>query len=219
VSVQAAGKREGWSNYRSVLSDWRAHDPSPPAVGLCCRQADGAQSCRIRRKNDKTRRALRPIEASKAAVSYVRETSTPAVRSGSSAVVCQPAARSQPLRRKSPVVLDRTRDNGTHYAVDVAGGGRSRSGPARSTGKRIFRLRICRAARLRQRRHLAAVAPKGALAEPWRRIGPRTADGADCFGRSRGPSNRNARRWDGSRHRNTRDATPPAPAQHTPSAT
>jgi hypothetical protein len=63
VSVQAAGKREGWSNYRSVPSDWRAHDPSPPAVGLCCRQVGGVRSCRIRRENDKTRGALRPSDA------------------------------------------------------------------------------------------------------------------------------------------------------------
>jgi hypothetical protein len=62
VSVQAAGKREGWSNYRSVLSDWRAHDPSPPAAGLCRKQASGARSCRIRRENDKTRCAFRPSE-------------------------------------------------------------------------------------------------------------------------------------------------------------
>src|ERR1700733_12347432 len=61
VSVQAAGKREGWSNYRSVLSDWRAHDPSPPAAGLCRKKASGARSCRIRRENDKTRRAFRPL--------------------------------------------------------------------------------------------------------------------------------------------------------------
>ena len=63
VSVQAAGKREGWSNYRSVPSDWRAHDPSPPAVGLCRRQVGGVRSCRIRRENDKTRGALRPSDA------------------------------------------------------------------------------------------------------------------------------------------------------------
>ena len=54
--------KERWSNYRSVLSDWRAHDPSPPAAGLCRKQAGGARSCRIRRENDKTRRALRPSE-------------------------------------------------------------------------------------------------------------------------------------------------------------
>src|ERR1700733_14869878 len=59
VSVQAAGKREGWSNYRSVLSDWRAHDPSPPAAGLSRKKASGARSW-IRRENDKTRRAFRP---------------------------------------------------------------------------------------------------------------------------------------------------------------
>ena len=64
------------------------------------------------------------------------------------------------------------------------------------------------------------VAPKGALAEPWRRIGPLAADGADCFGRGRGPDNRNPRRWDRPRprHRNPWDATPRAPARHAPSA-
>ena len=62
------------------------------------------------------------------------------------------------------------------------------------------------------------VAPKGALAEPWRRIGPLTAVGAGCFGRRRGPDNRDPRRWGRSRHRNPWDATPRAPARHAPSA-
>jgi len=62
------------------------------------------------------------------------------------------------------------------------------------------------------------VAPKGALAEPWRRIGPLAADGADCLRRSRGPDNRNSRRWDRPCHRNPRNAAPPAPARHAPSA-
>jgi hypothetical protein len=34
--------------------------------------------------------------------------------------------------------------------------------------------------------------------------------GADCFGRGRGPDNRNPRRWDRTCHRNPRHATPPA---------
>src|SRR6202021_2781698 len=78
VSVQAAGKREGWSNYRSVLSDWRAYDPSPPAAGLRRRHTGGARSCWIRRENDKTRRAFRPIEPSAVPLRDVRFTSTPA---------------------------------------------------------------------------------------------------------------------------------------------
>ena len=35
------GKEEGWSNYSSVLSDWRAYDPSPPAAGLRRRHTGG----------------------------------------------------------------------------------------------------------------------------------------------------------------------------------
>ena len=50
VSVQAAGKREGWSNYKSVPSDWRGHDPSPLAAGLIATQAGSVQPCRIRRR-------------------------------------------------------------------------------------------------------------------------------------------------------------------------
>ena len=62
------------------------------------------------------------------------------------------------------------------------------------------------------------VAPKGALAEPWRRIGPLAADGADCFGRGRGPDNRNPRRWGRPRPWDPGNATPRAPARHAPSA-
>jgi hypothetical protein len=53
-------KRKGRSNYRSVLSDWRlTTHPLPPPACVADRPA-GARSCRIRRENDKTRRALRP---------------------------------------------------------------------------------------------------------------------------------------------------------------
>ena len=62
------------------------------------------------------------------------------------------------------------------------------------------------------------VAPKGALAEPWRRIGPLTADGAGCFGRRRGPDNRDPRRRGRPRDWDPGNATPRAPARHAPSA-
>jgi hypothetical protein len=62
VSVQAAGKREGWSNYSTVLSDWGAIRPVPSRrrpVSLTDRRR---RSCWIRRENDKTRRASRLFE-------------------------------------------------------------------------------------------------------------------------------------------------------------
>ena len=65
------------------------------------------------------------------------------------------------------------------------------------------------------------VAPTGALAEPWRRIGPLTADGADRHRRSRGPDRDACRRGPCRRdpgHRNPWNATPRAPARHAPSA-
>jgi hypothetical protein len=41
-------------------------------------------------------------------------------------------------RRKSPVGFDRTRNNGTHYAVDVTGGGRSSAINRRMSAKRFL---------------------------------------------------------------------------------
>jgi hypothetical protein len=47
-------------------------------------------------------------------------------------------AESSIIRRKSPVVLDRMLDNGTHYAVDVTGGGRS-SAISQDAGEQVSR--------------------------------------------------------------------------------
>src|SRR5271156_4870451 len=52
------GKERGGQTTGQSFQIGALYDPSPPAAGLCCRQAGGARSCRIRRENDKTRGAM-----------------------------------------------------------------------------------------------------------------------------------------------------------------
>src|SRR5271169_3970324 len=49
------GKERGGQTTGQSFQIGALYDPSPPAAGLCRRQAGGARSCRIRRENDKTR--------------------------------------------------------------------------------------------------------------------------------------------------------------------
>src|SRR5271156_6686768 len=48
------GKERGGQTTGQSFQIGALYDPSPPAAGLCRRQAGGARSCRIRRENDKT---------------------------------------------------------------------------------------------------------------------------------------------------------------------
>src|SRR5271154_7344158 len=57
------GKERGGQTTGQSFQIGALYDPSPPAAGLCRRQAGGARSCRIRRENDKTRRTIRPSDA------------------------------------------------------------------------------------------------------------------------------------------------------------
>jgi len=76
VSVQAAGKREGWSNYRSVLSTKARYDPSPLAVGSVRRLSRRRPILPDRTPQIMRQGPLpRPFATSEAAVCYVRFTS------------------------------------------------------------------------------------------------------------------------------------------------
>src|SRR5208282_5716420 len=62
-------------------------------------------------------------------------------------------------RRKSLVIFDRTRDNGTHYAVDVTGGGRSSAMSRRMSANRFLGIATSAIWKATERPWLTTFAP------------------------------------------------------------